>query len=41
MDPGEKVYENLDFHPHVQSFLTATPRASLSAVRNGCRSFGP
>jgi hypothetical protein len=40
-DPGEKVYENLDFHPRVQSFLTAMPRASLSAVRNGCRSFGP
>jgi len=40
-DPGEKVYKNLDFHPRVQSFLTAMPRASLSAVRNGCRSFGP
>jgi hypothetical protein len=37
----QKVYDNLDFQRGVQSFLTAMPAASLSAIRKGLRSFGP
>src|SRR5262249_5082817 len=37
----QKVYDTLDFQRGVQAFLTAMPAASLVAIRNGIRSFGP
>jgi hypothetical protein len=37
----QKVYDNLDFQRGVQAFLSAMPAASLVAMRNGIRSFGP
>jgi hypothetical protein len=37
----EKVYDNLDFQRGVQAFLTAMPAASLHAMREGIRGFGP
>jgi hypothetical protein len=43
--PDEKtvqtLYDNLDFQRGVQAFLTAMPAASLVAMRNGIRGFGP
>ncbi len=38
---AEKVYDNLDFMHGVQAFLTTMPGASLSAMREGIRQFGP
>ena len=38
---AEKVYDNLDFMHGVQTFLTTMPGASLSAMREGIRQFGP
>ncbi|MGH7679383.1 MAG: DUF1254 domain-containing protein [Gemmatimonadaceae bacterium] len=37
----EKVYDNLDFQRGVQAFLSAMPAASLRAMREGIRKFGP
>ncbi len=37
----EKVYDNLDFQRGVQSFLLGIPAASLYAMREGERTFGP
>ena len=37
----EKIYDNLDFQHGVQAFLTAIPGASLYAMREGIRQFGP
>jgi hypothetical protein len=37
----DKVYDNLDFLRGVQAFLTAMPAASLYAMREGLRTFGP
>jgi hypothetical protein len=37
----QTVYDNLDFQRGVQAFITALPAASLVAMRNGIRSFGP
>ncbi len=36
-----KVLDNLDFQRGVQSVLTSIPAASLHAMRNGIRKFGP
>jgi hypothetical protein len=36
-----KVYDNLDFMRGVQAFLNAVPGASMVAIRNGIRGFGP
>ncbi|HEU5424375.1 MAG TPA: DUF1254 domain-containing protein [Nitrolancea sp.] len=37
----QTVYDNLDFQRAVQTFLTALPAASFSALRAGIRQFGP
>jgi len=37
----EKVYDNLDFMRGVQAFLNTVPGASMVAIRNGLREFGP
>ena len=37
----EKVYDNLDFQRGIQAFLSAMPAASLRAMREGIRRFGP
>jgi hypothetical protein len=37
----EKVYDTLDFQRGVQAVLTTMPSASVRAVREGLRSFGP
>jgi hypothetical protein len=37
----EKVYDNLDFMRGVQVFLNTVPGASMVAIRNGLREFGP
>jgi hypothetical protein len=37
----EKVYDNIDFQRGVQAFLTTIPAASMRAIREGIRSFGP
>jgi len=37
----EKVLENLDFQRGVQAVLRAIPAASLHAMREGLRTFGP
>ena len=37
----EKVYDNLDFQRGVQAFLGAMPAASMRAMREGIRQFGP
>jgi hypothetical protein len=37
----EKVYDNLDFQRGVQAFLTTIPAASIRAMREGFRTFGP
>ncbi len=37
----EKVYDNLDFMRGIQAFLNTVPGASMVAIRNGLREFGP
>jgi hypothetical protein len=37
----QKVYDNLDFQRGVEAFLTGLPGASLMAIREGTRAFGP
>ena len=37
----QKVYDNLDFQRGVEAFLTGLPGASLVAMREGTRAFGP
>jgi hypothetical protein len=37
----DKVYDNLDFMRGVQAFLNTVPGASMVAIRNGLREFGP
>jgi hypothetical protein len=37
----EKLYDNLDFQRSVQAILTTIPAASMHALRNGIRGFGP
>lgn len=37
----QKVYDNLDFQRGVQAFLATMPPASLVAMREGIRGFGP
>ncbi len=37
----EKVMDNLDFQRGVQAVLAAIPAASLHAMREGIRTFGP
>ena len=39
--PDQKVYDNLDFMRSVQAFLNTVPGASMVAIRNGLREFGP
>jgi hypothetical protein len=38
---AERIYDNLDFMHGVQAFLTSIPGASMLAMREAIRSFGP